>query len=67
MALDEVRSHKYALTPGRYVGAADVEEDDEPFEEKLPRLTQILREQIKQSAELDAEIEAVLTEVNDGR
>ena len=67
VTLDEVRSHKYALTPGRYVGAADVEEDDEPFEEKLPRLTQILREQIKQSAELDAEIEAVLTEVNDGR
>ena len=65
--LDEVRGHKYALTPGRYVGAADAEEDDEPFEEKLPRLTALLREQMKQSAAMDKEIEKVLTEVSNGR
>jgi type I restriction enzyme M protein len=65
--LDEVRGHKYALTPGRYVGAADAEADDEPFEEKLPRLTALLREQMKQSAALDKEIEKVLAEVDNGR
>ena len=65
--LDEVRQHKYALTPGRYVGAAEVDGDDEPFEEKLPRLTALLLEQMKQSSELDAAIEQVLAEVNNGR
>ncbi len=65
--LEEVRNHKYALTPGRYVGAADVEEDDEPFEEKLPRLSALLRQQIKESSKLDCEIEVVLREVGDGR
>lgn len=65
--LDEVRNHKYALTPGRYVGASGLEEDDELFEEKLPRLTALLRQQMSQSAELDAAIEQVLAEVSDGR
>jgi type I restriction enzyme M protein len=65
--LDEVRHHKYALTPGRYVGAADVEDDGEPFEEKLPRLTALLREQMTQSADLDAAIEKVLAEVTHGQ
>ena len=41
--LDEIRGHDYVLTPGRYVGAADVEDDDEPFEEKMERLTATLR------------------------
>ncbi len=36
---EEIASHGYVLTPGRYVGAEDVEEDDEPFEEKMQRLT----------------------------
>jgi type I restriction enzyme M protein len=62
--LDEVRSHRYALTPCRYVGSADSEDDDEPFEDRLPRLTALLREQIQQSAKLDGQIEAVLKEVN---
>jgi len=64
-ALDEVRQHKYALTPGQYVGAAEV--DGDPFEEKLPRLTALLREQMRQAAELDAAIEQVLTELSNGR
>lgn len=34
----------YMLTPGRYVGAAEVEDDDEPFEEKMKRLVAQLRE-----------------------
>ncbi len=65
--LDEVRQHKYALTPGRYVGAAEADGDDEPFDEKLPRLTALLREQMKQASELDAAINEVLVEVSNGR
>ena len=37
--LDEVRSHGHVLTPGRYVGAKVQEDDGEPFEEKMVRLT----------------------------
>ena len=33
--IDEIRGHGHVLTPGRYVGAADAEEDDEPFDEKM--------------------------------
>ena len=37
--LEEVRNNDYILTPGRYVGLEEVEEDGEPFEEKMARLT----------------------------
>ena len=40
--LDEIRKHGYVLTPGRYVGAAEAEDDGEPFEEKMERLTTLL-------------------------
>jgi type I restriction enzyme M protein len=43
--IDEVATHDYVLTPGRYVGAADVEDDGEPIDEKLARLrAQLLAE-----------------------
>jgi len=42
--LDEITINGYVLTPGRYVGAADVEDDDEPFEEKMKRLAMFGRE-----------------------
>ncbi|MDL1888317.1 SAM-dependent DNA methyltransferase [Nitrospirales bacterium NOB] len=51
--LDEIRHHNHILTPGRYVGAADVEADAEPFEEKMARLTTALREQTEQAGRLD--------------
>jgi type I restriction enzyme M protein len=38
-ALAEIRQHGYVLPPGRYVGAEEVEDDDEPFEDKMKRLT----------------------------
>ena len=44
-AIDEVRNHDYVLTPGRYVGTAPQEEDDEPFEDKMRRLVAQLRQQ----------------------
>lgn len=54
--LEEIRKHEYVLTPGRYVGAAAQEEDSEPFEEKMARLTATLGQQFAESARLEAEI-----------
>ena len=55
-ALDEIAGHGYVLTPGRYVGAPDVEDDGEPFEEKMERLTAQLQEQFTESAQLEQTI-----------
>ena len=54
--LEEVREHEYILTPGRYVGIEDVEEDGEPFEEKMQRLTGELAEMFAKSRHLEGEI-----------
>ena len=54
--IEEIRKNDYILTPGRYVSAADKEEDGEPFNEKMKRLTAQLSEQFKESARLEAEI-----------
>ncbi|MFA4888752.1 MAG: class I SAM-dependent DNA methyltransferase [Candidatus Omnitrophota bacterium] len=54
--LDEIRKHGHILTPGRYVGTAEVEEDDEVFEDKIKHLTAELSEQFKKSHGLEAEI-----------
>ena len=43
--MDEIKDNDYILTPGRYVGIEDVEDDGEPFEEKMERLTKTLSEQ----------------------
>ena len=58
--LDEIASHSHVLTPGRYVGAAEAEDDGEPFEEKMQRLTAELREQFAESAKLEAAIKTNL-------
>jgi type I restriction enzyme M protein len=44
------------LTPGRYVGAEEAEDDGEPFEEKMKRLTGRLEEQFAESAKLEETI-----------
>jgi type I restriction enzyme M protein len=54
--LDEIRKHANILTPGRYVGTEEVEEDDELFEEKMKRLTSELTSQFEKSKELEQEI-----------
>ena len=59
-SLEEVRRHGHVLTPGRYVGAAPQEEDDEPFEDKMKRLVAQLRDQQAEGAKLDAAIKANL-------
>lgn len=55
-AINEIRQHAYVLTPGRYVGAEQVECDNEPFESKLLRLRTQLQHQFRQSAELEKRI-----------
>jgi type I restriction enzyme M protein len=59
--LDDVRSHNHVLTPGRYVGAEDVEDDDASFDEKMKRLMATLRDQQAEAATLDAAIAANLS------
>ena len=58
--LEEVRKHGHVLTPGRYVGAEAQEEDGEPFEDKMKRLTAQLREQQVEAGNLDKAIKANL-------
>jgi type I restriction enzyme M protein len=64
--LDEIAGHGYVLTPGRYVGAPEVEDDDEPFEEKMERLTAELYQQMDESAELDRAIRGNLKGIGYG-
>ena len=52
--LAEIAQHGHVLTPGRYVGAEAVEDDDEAFDEKMRKLTEKLGEQMAKGAELDA-------------
>jgi type I restriction enzyme M protein len=52
-SLAEIRANNYVLTPGRYVGIEDEEDDGIPFEEKMEQLTATLSEQMKASQELD--------------
>ena len=61
--LEDIRKHDHVLTPGRYVGAAEQEDDGEPFEEKMRRLSALWREQRAEGARLDALIEANLKEL----
>ena len=53
---DEIREHGYVLTPGRYVGAAEVEDDGVPFEEKMAELSATLYEQFAEADQLEAVI-----------
>ena len=61
--LEDIRKHGHVLTPGRYVGAEGVEDDGEPFEEKMRRLTATLREQQVEAAALGKQIARNLTEL----
>jgi type I restriction enzyme M protein len=54
--LDEIKEHGYVLTPGRYVGTEETEDDDEAFVEKMATLTAKLAEQMKKGEVLDQKI-----------
>ena len=58
--LAEIATHGHVLTPGRYVGAEEVEDDDEAFKDKMQKLTKKLGEQMAKGAELDAVIKQKL-------
>ena len=63
VTLDDVSKQDYILTPGRYVGIADVEDDGEPFKEKMSRLTGELSELFEKSHELEDEIRKQLKSI----
>jgi type I restriction enzyme M protein len=52
-SIEEIASHDYVLTPGRYVGAADIEDDGEPIDEKLARLRQRLITEFNEANRLE--------------
>jgi type I restriction enzyme M protein len=54
--LKEIEAHGHVLTPGRYVGAVEIEDDGIPFEEKMAELSAELYEQMAEAEELDAAI-----------
>jgi len=66
VTIEDIRKHGYVLTPGRYMGAAPQEEDDEPFDQKMQRLVAQLREQQAEARRLDAAIAANLKELGYG-
>lgn len=61
--IKEIEKHQFVLTPGRYVGIPDEEDDGIPFEEKMEKLVGELKEQMKEEERLNKEIEAQLKKV----
>ena len=66
-ALEEVAQQDYILTPGRYVGIAKQEDDGEPFEEKMTRLTTELYGLFEESHKLEEDIIKKLTAIGYGK
>jgi len=61
--IEEITKHNFVLTPGRYVGIKDVEDDGIPFKEKITGLTKTLAEQMVEEKKLDEEIKKQLKNV----
>jgi type I restriction enzyme M protein len=59
----DIQKNGYILTPGRYVGAEEIDDDDEVFEMKMQRLTEKLSKQITEGVELDEIIKTKLREL----
>ena len=64
--LEDMRKHDFVLTPGRYVGAADIEDDGIPFETKMTEMSQTLYGQMEESAKLDDVIKENLKKLGYG-
>src|SRR5690606_36370723 len=60
---EEIEKHGFVLTPGRYVGAEDIEDDGDPFAEKFARLKAKLEEQFAEGRRLEEEIRCNLAAV----
>ena len=65
--VEEIRAHNHVLTPGRYVGAADVEDDGVPFEERFAALKEKLEEQFAEGRQIETIIAASLKGIGYGR
>lgn len=62
--IKEIEEQGFILTPGRYVGVAEIEQDSEPFETKMPRLKQELYAMFEESHKLEENIKAQLEKLN---
>jgi len=62
-SIEEIEKHGHVLTPGRYVGIVDEEDDGIPFETKMADLTTTLKAQMDKEAELNTEIEKQLSTI----
>lgn len=62
-SIEDLKKHDFVLTPGRYVGAADIEEDEEEFTDKMQRLTALLKIQFEESAKFETAIKDNLAEI----
>jgi len=60
---EEIEKHNFILTPGRYVGIPDEEDDGIPFEDKMNDLTAILAQQMQKEKELDEQIKEQLAKI----
>ena len=61
--IETIQKHSYVLTPGRYVGIPDEEDDGIPFEEKMQSLTVLLKQQMDKEQELNEEIATQLDKI----
>ncbi len=61
--LEEIAKHNFVLTPGRYAGIKDEEDDGIPFEEKMAELTKALAQQMAREKVLDDEIKKQLKNI----
>ncbi|MBM6907456.1 type I restriction-modification system subunit M [Collinsella intestinalis] len=66
VSTEDIAKQDYILTPGRYVGIADAEEDDEPFEEKMARLTSEISNCFEESNRLQEQIKKNLEAIGYG-
>ncbi|MCD8452648.1 type I restriction-modification system subunit M [Tenacibaculum dicentrarchi] len=62
-SLEEIQKHSHVLTPGRYVGIPDEEDDGIPFEDKMKDLTLLLKQQMDKETELNKEIASQLSKI----
>jgi len=63
-SVEEIKSHNHLLTPGRYVGAMDIEDDDMPFAERFAALREKLNEQFLEAEKLTSTIRQKLAKVD---
>ncbi len=63
ISIDEIEKHDYVLSPGRYVGIADVEDDGITFQEKMEQITTTLKKQIDKEIQLNNEISNQLAKI----